>query len=68
MMRREFIWTDSLVMGIILIVAGLFVCVGAFGSQISFLGGLILGVVLAVAGVVLVRQGLKLRPHERLHD
>ena len=68
MSRRELVWTDSMVMGIILIIVGLAVSLGGVAGLLpSFLGAILLGVVLAGVGIALVRQGLRLRPHDTTH-
>ena len=55
-------------MGIILVVVGLAVCLGAVVGLIpSLLCAVLLGVVLAIVGILLVRQGMRLRPHEESH-
>ena len=67
-MRRDLVWTDSVAMGIILVIVGLAVCMGGVvGFLPSLLGALLLGIVLAGAGIAIVRQGMKLRPHGESH-
>ena len=67
-MKRNLVWTDSVAMGIILIVIGLSVCLAGAGVRFPFfLGALVLGVLLAGVGIALVRQGLRLRPRETTH-
>ena len=62
-MPRELVWTDSLAMGVILILVGLCVCVGAVAGFLpSLLGAILVGLVMAGVGVILVRQGMGLRP------
>jgi hypothetical protein len=50
-------------MGVILIIVGLCVCIEALAGFLpSLIGAAVVGVIIAGAGVVLVRQGMSLRP------
>jgi hypothetical protein len=50
-------------MGVILIVVGLCVCTGAVAGFLpSLIGAAVVGIIIAGAGIVLVRQGMGLRP------
>ena len=65
-LRREFVWTDSVAMGVILVLVGLAVWLGALAGFLpSLLGAFLVGVVIIALGIVLVRQGMRLRPHAK---
>ena len=60
---KQLVWTDSVAMGVILIIIGLCVCIEALAGFLpSLIGAAVVGVIIAGAGVVLVRQGMSLRP------
>lgn len=61
---RELIWTDSLAVGVILVITRLLVYVGALVGHLSILGSLMPGVVFMALGAMLVRQVIRLRPRE----
>ena len=63
-MSRNLVWIDSVVMGAVLIVVGLSVGLAGIAADFPYsLGGLGVGIVLVGLGAVLIRHGLRLRPH-----
>jgi hypothetical protein len=65
-LSKRLIWIDSLAMGAVLILAGFAMFLAATGIGFpSYIGFLVLGILLLGAGVALVRQGLRNRPHEQ---
>jgi len=64
-LSRSFIWMDSVVMGVVLVILGFSVCLVAFGVESHFnIGVFLIGILFAGVGVVLLRSGLRHRPHD----
>jgi len=64
-LSKNFVWIDSVVMGVILVILGFSVCLVAIGIESHFNIGLFLfGILFAGIGIVLVRSGLRHRPRD----